>query len=140
MRSKADLIMGWALFSKPGALDTTHAFPAHRAWSHSRTATKQTQPTIASSGPACPGPVLPQPSVSRRPFAGTCSEAAAAVSSPLPSPRHLNLFFPHRSLLPSPFYTASSVRGKAFPLSASATRPSWISEPRSGRSGLFSCL
>jgi hypothetical protein len=34
-----------------------------------------------------PGPALPQPSVSRRPFAGTCSEAAAAVSSPpRPSP------------------------------------------------------
>jgi hypothetical protein len=134
MRSKADLIMGWALFSKPGALDTTHAFPAHRAWSHSRTATKQTQPTIASSGPA-----RSSPAVSQSP--PLCGNVLGSSSSRLlPSPRHLNLFFPHRSLLPSPFYTASSVRGKAFPLSASATRPSWISESRSGRSGLFSCL
>lgn len=139
MRSKADLIMGWALFSKPGALDTTHAFPAHRAWSHSRTATKQTQPTIASSGPARSGP---PPAVSQSP--PLCGNVLGSSSSSrlLPSPRHLNLFFPHRSLLPSPFYTASSVRGKAFPLSASAsaTRPSWISESRSRRSGLFSCL
>lgn len=48
------------------------------ARSHSRTATYQTKPTIASSGPARPG----RQSVAV-PFTGTCSEAAAVSSPPL---------------------------------------------------------
>lgn len=105
------------------------------ARSHSRTATYQTKPTIASSGPV----VSQSPSLLRE-RAPKQQPSPPLLSSPLPS--STCSLFPHRSLLllPSPFYTASPARRKASPLSAPATRPSLISESRSGRSGLFSSL
>jgi hypothetical protein len=127
---------GATLFPRPGGVpDTTHALPvpaSQVALAHSNIP-DQTNDSFLRTGPS-------RPSVSRRPFYGNVLRSSSRLlpSSPLLSCSR----FPHRSLLllPSPFYTASPARRKASPLSAPATRPSLISESRSGRSGLFSSL
>jgi len=134
--------LGWAsgrCRSPNHATPRTHARargqPSQVALRHSNA--KKPRPALGAGWlpPALPHP---QPSVSRRPF---CGNVLRSSRPPRPSPPPS----PLRGLLHSlsstlPFYTTSPVRPKASPLSASATRPSWISESRSARSGLFSCL
>ena len=107
--------------------------PAQQHWKKPRPAQRWLPP--AGRPPA----VSQSPTLLPRERAPKQPPRSLSLSPALSSPLRL-LPSSHSFSSPLPFYTTTPVRPKASPLSASATRPSWISESRSARSGLFSCL